>query len=192
MVHIQLSLIYMALWNFVLFFFQSPDIITSHIPLSNITNPSRAFSHSLSLFLFSPLSPFPVHHSSLQCPAIWPSPCKTSERWVPRLLEFVWRANSSSGAMLMQKAENSQNTCPAPAPSPGKAEGGAEVTIPLVEGGASVCLRKKAPSGCLPCWQPHIYQLTYSKDSLGLGNAWGFFSLFSLFFLSLIPRVNDS
>lgn len=40
MVHIQLFLIHMALWNFVLFFFQSPDI--SHNLLNDFTSPSWA------------------------------------------------------------------------------------------------------------------------------------------------------
>lgn len=93
----------MALWNFVLFF-QSADIITSHIPLSDITNHSWA----LSLFPFCSSIPPNIHHSSLPCPACWPNPCKTDERRVRRPLEFVWTASSSS--MLIEKAENSQNT----------------------------------------------------------------------------------
>lgn len=43
------------------FFFQSPDIITSHIPLSDITNPSWA----LSILVFCSSRHFHVHHSSL-------------------------------------------------------------------------------------------------------------------------------
>lgn len=63
MVHIQLFLIHMALWKFVLFF-QSPDIITSHIPLSDITNPSWALS------FLSPLSlPTSITHPSSVRPA---------------------------------------------------------------------------------------------------------------------------
>lgn len=46
MVHIQLFLILMALWNF---FFQSPDIVTSHIPQQRHKPQSMYFL----LFLFS-------------------------------------------------------------------------------------------------------------------------------------------
>lgn len=50
--------------EFCPFFFQSPDIITSHIPLSNVTNPSRALSF-FPLFLLLPPVPRPSFISSV-------------------------------------------------------------------------------------------------------------------------------
>lgn len=68
-------------------FFQSPDIITSHIPLSNITNPSWALS------FLSPLSlPTSITHLSSVRPA--GQVCKTDEQRVRCPLEFVWTPSS--------------------------------------------------------------------------------------------------
>ena len=112
MVHTQLYLIHMALWNFVLFFFffwiQSPDIITSHNPLSDITNPSWDL---FSPIAFSLLLLPPFQRPSLISPVSghsWPSPCKTAERRLRRPLQFDWTASSSS--MLIDERLKTPNT----------------------------------------------------------------------------------
>lgn len=46
-----------------------------------------------SFFPFSSLPPH-IHYSSLQCPARWPSLCKTDEQRVRCPLEFVWTPSS--------------------------------------------------------------------------------------------------
>lgn len=91
---------FIFIWLYgILPFFQSPDIITSHTPLSNTTKPSQG----LPLSLLLPPVPSSITYPSSVRPS---GPVCTSvvER-VRCPLHFVWTASSSS--KVIEKAENS-------------------------------------------------------------------------------------
>lgn len=95
---------FLIIWLYgILSFFQSPDIVTSHNSVSNITTPLGLFCFLFSFF--PPPSILHVHHSSLQCLASWPSPFKTEKQRAQPL----WLNWTASSPMLIEKGKLPQH-----------------------------------------------------------------------------------
>lgn len=93
--------------EFCPFFFQSPDIITSHNPLSDITNPSWALSsHSFSLFSFVSAPPSistSIAHPSMLSGQAGQVRVKLTGGGCSAPMWLVWTASSSSTPIRRQK-----------------------------------------------------------------------------------------
>lgn len=128
MVHIQLFLIHMALWNFVLF-----SVSRHHNQPYSSEQHRKPQSGSSSLSFFC--SSFPSPRPSFISPVSVQVSLKLGERSRRRPLEFIWTASSSS--MPLEKAENSQRPPESPEMS---SDRWCQVIITL-EGGS----KEKAP-----------------------------------------------
>lgn len=95
---------FLIIWLYgILSFFQSPDIVTSHNSVRNITTPLGLFCFLFSFF--PPPSILHDHHSSLQCLASWPSPCQAEKQRAQPL----WLNWTASSPMLIEKGKLPQH-----------------------------------------------------------------------------------